>query len=90
MTRQEALNIAWHARVNGLQDIKPEHMLGALAVLESLAVTASAVEALPARWRRRTHTPKNQTMPRIYEAHGREQQDTACADELEAELKGPR
>ena len=36
MNRREALNVAWHARVNGLAALTPEHILGAFAVLEGM------------------------------------------------------
>ena len=36
MTLQEACNIAWHARVNGIDKLSPENIRGAFAVLEKV------------------------------------------------------
>lgn len=36
MNNREAANVAWHARVNGLDGISKENLVGALAVLERL------------------------------------------------------
>ena len=44
MNRQEALNVAWHARANGLDSLTPEHILGALAQLELMAEKMRSLE----------------------------------------------
>jgi hypothetical protein len=49
MTLKEAANIAWHIRVNGLDDVKPEHIKGAMAVLEQLVEREPRVQLVLAR-----------------------------------------
>jgi hypothetical protein len=53
MTKQEALNVAWHVRVNGLRDVAQQTLIDAVAALEQQGETLKRVEALPAAWRER-------------------------------------
>lgn len=47
MTRQEALNIAWHVRTNGLDGVKPEQITEAFAALErDLTALEAAAETV--------------------------------------------
>lgn len=39
-------NIAWHARVNGLESLEPRHILEAMAALETLIAAHDRVEAI--------------------------------------------
>ena len=76
-TRTEALNVAWHVRVNGHADVSQENIRKAFAALEREATKLSRVEALPTEWRGRGFVnlvDRNATVE--------------CAQDLENALKG--
>lgn len=46
MNLQEAINVAWHARVNGLDRLTPEHIREAFAVFEKAGEALMRIEAV--------------------------------------------